>query len=223
MGFWTMALTLLSKVPLEKFLIKPASNDKEEAFYRHLENKANKTPSPPREIAIKEPEPLTKTPAELPSSPRELITKQGRINDADIIAYQKREIGKALLLFQTHLQQRCKIGGKACDCCEKHPLLIEALAEESLGIMGDPVYQEIADWARELAPITTETASASLKYDEIYPAEAIKARKFRKAVMGTDEVAALVSPELSKKVKSDLNEIIERMKRETTKDQKEVS
>ena len=105
----------------------------------------------------------------------------------ETINYQKREIVKELLLLEGHLQQGCKIGGTACDCCTKHPITIEALAQETTGMTPEPVFREIAEWARSVGEITSEAASASGKHDEEYPKLAIKAREFRKAIMPTEK------------------------------------
>jgi hypothetical protein len=78
----------------------------------------------------------------IPSSPVERERQKG-VSTEDTIGYQKKEIGKELLLLEKHLQQGCKINGVACDCCEKHPLAIEALAGETLGMTGADIYNEI--------------------------------------------------------------------------------
>lgn len=109
----------------------------------------------------------------------------------ETIKYQRREIGKELLLLEKHLQQGCKIDSKPCDCCEKHPLAIEGLAQEALGMTADPVFNDVVEWAREIIPRTTEEASTSGKFDKDYPRLATKARQLRKAVMGTESVSAL--------------------------------
>jgi hypothetical protein len=105
----------------------------------------------------------------------------------ETINYQKREIAKQLTLLEGHLQQSCKINNKACDCCTKHPITIEGLAEETTGMTQDPIFRELAGWAKLIAPITTEAASASGKYDEEYPKLAIRAREFRKAIMPVEK------------------------------------
>ena len=101
----------------------------------------------------------------------------------ETIEYQKREIAKELMLLEGHLQQGCKINSKACDCCEKHPIKIEGLAQETAGMTPDPVFNDLADWIKGIASITTEEASASGKYDKQYSKLAIKAREFRKSIM----------------------------------------
>lgn len=65
-------------------------------------------------------------------------TPSARVTSLETITYRRREIGKELLLLEKHSQQLCKIGGVACDRCEKHPITIEALAQETLGMTRRP-------------------------------------------------------------------------------------
>ena len=197
MNFWTMALGALTKFPFEKFIVK--SRDREKAFgdFEKLVGNLPTTPSSPRE------EPDIKPGVSISHS---------RVSDAETVAYQKRELCKALLLLEMHFQQGCKISGKPCDCCEKHPMVIEALAEEALGMTGDQIFEEVTSWAKLIAPITTEEASRSGQYTEEYPQMAVIARGFRKRIMGSDDVRALMTPELSSKVDSEVEAIIEKMK-----------
>jgi hypothetical protein len=48
----------------------------------------------------------------------------------------------------------------------------------------DPIFREVAEWVKSIEHMTTESAAASGQYDEEYPKLAIKARQFRKALMG---------------------------------------
>ena len=105
------------------------------------------------------------------------------VSTKDTVAYQNRELVKEMLLLEAHLQQGCKIGGVACDCCSKHPITIEALAHETSGMTGRPVYTKVAEWARKVGPITTSEASASGTYDEEYPKVAVELRGIRKELM----------------------------------------
>lgn len=114
----------------------------------------------------------------------------------ETVRYQRWEITKELVLLQNHLQQGCKIGGKACDCCTKHPMALEALAQETAGMTSDPVFRELADWTRKIRPITSEQASASGKYDEQYHQLAVEARNFRKAIMPDLPYAVSVEKEV---------------------------
>lgn len=123
-------------------------------------------------------------PSTAPPEPKSKEPEQkGRVTTDETIQYQKREIVKELTLLEGHLQEGCKINHKACDCCEKHPIKLEGLAQETAGMTSEPVFRELAKWTRSIAPVTSEAASASGKYDEQYPKLAIEARNFRKTVM----------------------------------------
>ncbi len=98
--------------------------------------------------------------------------------------------------------------GKACDCCEKHPITIEALVQETLGMTDDPVLNEIAQWTKTIAPVTTEEASASGKHDHQYPGMAVKARDLRKRLMGTVDINSLLSPELTERVNNKVKKLV---------------
>ena len=133
------------------------------------------------------------SPSSLPETPEPPQGPPAKVSTQDTIAYQNREIGKDLLLLERHLQQLCQIDGTPCDCCQKHPMAIEALAEETFGMTGTAVYKEIADWAKVIAPITTQEASGSGEYAEIYPRLSMQARELRKKLMGTDKISALLT------------------------------
>ncbi len=196
MNWFATALMLVSRLPLDKFLIKARDPTKD---IERLEALINKTTQPPAMVAEK---------------PQISVNKPRGVSNEETIAYQKRELGKELLLLEKHLQQHCKIGGTACDCCLKHPIAIEALAQETLGMTGDPLFNRVAEWAKDIAPMTTVEASTSGQYEEQYPQLAVKARSLRKEIMGTDEVGALLTPELSEKVKEQVEEIVSRITEE---------
>jgi len=111
------------------------------------------------------------------------VVQVSGVSDSETIKYQNRELVKEMVLLEAHLLQQCKIGGKACNCCEKHPIAVEGLARETLGMTGKPLYSEIADWAKQISPMTTPEASASGKFDDQYPQLAVKLRELRKNVM----------------------------------------
>ena len=174
-----------------------------------------------RPITLKQPSPLKNVetratggvgdepPTYVSASPAPAEKTAYGVSDAETIAYQDRELGKALLLMELHLQQRCKINGIPCDCCTKHPMAIEALAEEALGMTGNSQYSDITAWSRRVTPMTTTAASASGDYDELYPQLAQEARVFRKHLMGTEDIKALISPEERERITA---ETISRLK-----------
>lgn len=114
-----------------------------------------------------------------------VVTQPHGVSTAETVNYQKHELSKELLLMEKHLQQGCQINGTPCDCCEKHPLVIEALAQETLGMTGDPVYSDLVDWTKKTAPKTTAAAARSKMYTDEYPQMAVEAREMRKKIMGT--------------------------------------
>ena len=120
-----------------------------------------------------------------PSTAPAVATHKG-ITTEETVSYQRRELVKELTLLEGHLQQGCKINNKGCDCCEKHPIKIEGLAQETAGMVRDGLFSKLAGWAQSISPLTTEEASASGKYDDEYPKLAIQAREFRKIIMGGD-------------------------------------
>jgi hypothetical protein len=201
-----LALMALAKLPLEKLFVRKPDPVKE---IEKLEEMFAKD----REVGRPTPNPLLESGDEggSPNTVRtpEKLTGYG-VSNEETINYQRRELSKELLLLEKHLQQRCKIMGKACDCCEKHPMAIEALAQEALGMTNDPLYSDVAAWANKVAPITTAAASASGDYEDTYPQLAVEARGLRKRIMGTEEVKALLTPDLSEKVESEVEDIINR-------------
>lgn len=115
----------------------------------------------------------------------ETVDKQ-RVTLDETVGYQCREIAKELILLEGHLTQGCKINDKACDCCEKHPIKIEGLAQEASGMISNPIFGELVAWTRKIAPITTEDAAASGEHDQQYQGLAAEAREFRKAIMAKE-------------------------------------
>jgi len=192
---WNLALQVVSQIPWERILFR--DNDKAiERLEQRLQNVPSvycPAPSPApapdpspalpatRELPAPNPTPAP-TPAPAPARQTEL---RGLTTD-QTVHYQRRELAKELILLEGHLQQGCKIGGRACDCCEKHPLKIEGLAQETAGMSTDPIYEELAGWISNIAPMTSWEASASGRYDDEYPRLAMKAREFRKAIMPAD-------------------------------------
>jgi hypothetical protein len=110
----------------------------------------------------------------------------------------RRDLAKELYRFQIDLGRGCKIAGEPCDCCEKHPILgLEALTEELIPMdPTNPVYEDINRWIRANHHKLTAEASASGKYDSEYPLLASDIREFRKQVLGTESLMAMLGAEL---------------------------
>lgn len=195
-NFWTIALATVARIPFERFFLKPP--EVKSPLERFVEDRGMK-PEELQATATKSPAPVA-TPVK--QKPRY------NVSTAETMEYQDREIGKELLLLEKHLAQLCSINGKPCDCCEKHPMAIEALAQESLGISGARKYDEIVTWARSIAPLTTHAAAVSGEYREKYPEIAGQARMLRKKLMGTDDVTALLGAEQKESVKATVSKIM---------------
>ncbi len=209
----SVGLFALTKIPLEKLFYRKRDSGK---ALEDLETKllSGKKPiSPTAQSSLQG----ATTEVSQPSS----VTKpaSARVTTEETVEYQKRELGKEIMLLEKHLQQKCKINGRACDCCEKHPIVIEGLAQETLGMTGDKLYEDVIAWARKITPITTEAASRSGEYDNMYPKLAVEGRNIRKRILGTADIKALLSPKLSEKVTGEVQEIIDRaMNKEGGKD-----
>ncbi|MBA7466239.1 hypothetical protein ES707_01416 [subsurface metagenome] len=108
----------------------------------------------------------------------------------------KRRLGKELYRAELDLSAKLRINGKPCDCLEsKHTLLLEAAAEELIAQEPDnPVYFEIIAWITQNQSKVTIEAISTGKYDEEYPRMAAEFKGFRKRIMGTTTLTAMVEP-----------------------------
>lgn len=205
-SWFSIGLQALTKLPIERLLSR--KRDPVEAV-EELEEKL--LSSDGRQFS---PTAQSSAPV-VTDAPKEALALEqpnpSRVTTLETIQYQKRELGKEIMLLEKHLQQKCKIGGKACDCCEKHPIVIEGLAQETLGMTGDKLYESVIAWARKITPKTTEEASRSGEFDNAYPGMAVEARNIRKRIMGTADVKALLSPELNEKVRGEVEVILDRV------------
>ena len=129
-------------------------------------------------------------------------TSSPGVTTEETIAYQKRELGKELLLLEKHLREGCRIPpttGEPCDCCSpKHTITIEALALETYGMTADPIYQELTKWAEEIERKTTIPEIESGRHN--YGEDAVEARGYRKKLLGSRSLGALLSPSESSQI-----------------------
>jgi len=88
---------IVSRFPLEKYLFKAP---KEPDPLDRLERLMNKGSMVPAEPISQRPEVTTQA-----SPPASTLTKPSGVSTEEIVSYQKRELRKALLLLQNHLQQ----------------------------------------------------------------------------------------------------------------------
>jgi hypothetical protein len=115
----------------------------------------------------------------------------------ETIAELKRRLGKELYRAELDLSNRLRIAGKPCDCLEsKHNLGIEATAEELIPKEPEnPVYREILDWFARNQSKVTIPAIMSGQYDDEYPMMAAEFTGFRKRVLGSGKLTAMIAPE----------------------------
>lgn len=169
-----------------RFATRTPPLSREEAITRTLDTLAQIDASSP--IEEEPPEAIVERP--------EGVIKVSEVSTEETIAYQNRELGKELLLLERHLQQGCRIPpvtGNPCDCCSpKHTITIEALALETYGMTGDLVYQEVAKWSKEIESKSTIEEIESGKHN--YGEDAVTAREYRKRLLGTESLAALITP-----------------------------
>ncbi len=107
-----------------------------------------------------------------------------------------------LLQFQDDLLAKCKIAGKACDCCGgKHPKALKAKCLELMTLDTDLVYRDIIAWVDANFGKFSAESSASGEFDTWYATDAVRAvRDFRKRVEGTEAVADTARAEAMKEV-----------------------
>lgn len=201
MKWLALALQLVEKIPIEQLVVRRTDKKKR---LQELADILGESHPKPTEPVSKEPEPLHDQPADEPM-PGNLGNLRPRVHlhpnpsvtsgvsTKETVDYQNREIGKNLLMLQRHCVQKFRIAGRACDCGQsKHLLELEALAEETAGMVDNPdIYYRILDWVRRLGPISTVEDVSSGKYDDVYPAFGTEARDMRKELLGTLDAKAL--------------------------------
>ena len=220
MNWLMMGLKLATKIPFERLFLRPRDMAKaEEEFFKTIESQVKQEPPPVPAVFPESYDALSgKKTANTRASVPTMERRESQISTAETIAYQRREIGKQMMLLESHLQQRCRIGGKPCDCCEKHPIVMEGLAQETIGMDSDPIFPEIVSWARYLSPITTQMASESGQYGDLYPELAIRTRELRKRMMGTTDLQALMTPDQQARAEEKTDKLLEEL-RESSKEE----
>ena len=193
MNWLALVMGIINRVPIERVLFPPRDNIKAlEGFAATMTAPASPKKTPISEniastIAPEREEAATVTaPAPRPALPTSTETTQEL----------KRRLGKELYKAELDLSNKLRIAGKPCDCLEsKHTLLLEAAAEELIAQEPDnPVYFEIIAWIKQNQPKVTIEAINTGKYDEAYPRMAAEFKRFRKRIMGTTVLTAMVEP-----------------------------
>jgi hypothetical protein len=181
---WVAFITnIINRVPVERVLFPPPDNTKAlEDFVTRMSATQSQKGAPVLEkptSAITRPTPRF----ELPTT-------------EETTAELKRRLAKELYRAELDLSSKLRIAGKPCDCLDsKHTLGLEAAAEELIAQEpGNPVYTEILQWIKNNHPKVTIEAIVSGKYDSEYPQMAAEFKGFRKRIMGTTSLTAMVTP-----------------------------
>lgn len=181
---WLMFITnIINRVPIERVLFPPPDNTKAlEGFVTSM----GSTQSPKEALVSEKP---ASTIARPPPRP-ELPTPEETTSEL------KRRLGKELYRAELDLSNKLRIANRPCDCLEsKHTLGLEATAEELIAQEpGNPVYTEILQWIKNNHPKVTIEAIVSGQYDDEYPQMAAEFKGFRKRIMGTASLAAMIAP-----------------------------
>jgi len=184
---------IISRVPIEKVLFPPRDSAKSlEKFATTMGSPTSPKRAPisgntdatitaKQEVAVSVPAPAAR---------RDLPTRE------ETTQALKRRLGKELYRAELDLSNKLRIAGKPCDCLEqKHTLMLEAVAEELIAQEPDnPAYFEIIDWIKQNQSKVSIDAISTGQYDDEYPRMAAEFKGFRKRIMGTTVLTAMVEP-----------------------------
>jgi hypothetical protein len=196
---WLTAISnLVSRVPIERVLFPRPDHTKalgEFAASVGASESQNKAPSEQKptvtttQTAEKPPE------IEPQEAPKVHLAEPqpGGLSTGETVAYENREIAKNLVQVEKHYAQKLRINGRPCDCgTGRHLLAIEGGCENAISMVDNPdIYYRVVEWAREVAPKSTDEAAKSGLYDEEYPTFSCQARDFRKEIIGSLDPRAL--------------------------------
>ena len=181
---WVAWVTnIIARVPVERVLFPPRDDTR---ALEHFVTTMGGTRSPREAPVSEKPTPTITRP---PSHPELPTTEETTVE-------LKRRLAKELYRAELDLSNKLRIAGKPCDCLEsKHTLGLEAAAEELIAQEpGNPVYTEILQWIKDNHPKVTIEAIVSGQYDEEYPRMASEFKGFRKRIMGTTVLTAMIEP-----------------------------
>ncbi len=200
-----LAATVLDKIPLERMLFREPDHSKDREKLKDIVdemrakgeklqtvsqstaedetyNQTEETEAPIKEVVI---------PVKTHLKHRKEVISE--VSTEETVAYENRELGKALLSIEKHAAQLFRINGKPCDCGQsRHLLFLETEAEDAISMVDNPeIYQRILDFVRRLGPISTVEALQTGQYEDQYPLFAQEARNLRKDLIGTIDPKAL--------------------------------
>ncbi len=189
-----LTVYILERVPIERLFVKK-DPDKE---IERLERLVRENP----QLALQSLRPVNHPVAQSISQeiPRQTTLPHNRSlvglpTTAETVAELRRRLGKELYSMEMDLRNGSRINDKPCDCLwGKHALGLEAMAEELMSMDPRPVYKLIIDWLKQHEPVFRVEAIAQHP-SEFYQAIVPEARAFRKEVMGTERLGAILTPE----------------------------
>lgn len=181
---WVAWVTnIIARIPVERVLFAPRDNSKAlETFVTTMGGTRS-----PKEAPV----------SEKPTSTTTRLTPQIEVpTTEETTAQLKRRLAKELYKLELDLAGGMRTAGKPCDCLNsKHSLLFEGVAEELIPLdPHNPIYHEILDWVNAALPKGTFEAISSGRYDAEYPLMASEMRDFRKRIMGTTLLTAMIEP-----------------------------
>jgi len=193
MGFWDVCLGIFEvgakALPWDRYLAPKDPYKKLEEFAQGLPSQAAAEETTRATAILARGGQVESPPG--PASTYDLPTR------AETTTELKRRLAKELYRAELDLSNKLRIAGKPCDCLDaKHSLGLEAAAEELIAEEPDnPVYDEIIGWIKGSIHKCTIEAIASGAYDDEYPRMALEFKEFRKRVLGTTALRAMVAPE----------------------------
>lgn len=191
---WLVAIgNLIAHIPIERVLFPPRDNTKAlEEFAAGM-----KPTGSPKETSAQQKTvvSIAVKPAVTVESPQGTSTAVLPTTE-ETTAQLKRRLAKELYKLELDLAGGMRTAGKPCDCLNsKHSLLFESVAEELIPL--DPhnsIYSEVLAWVNAALPKGTFEAISSGRYDAEYPLMASEMRDFRKRIMGTTSLTAMIEP-----------------------------
>ena len=192
---WLVTIgNMIAHIPIERVLFPPRDSTKAlEEFAAGM-----KPTGSPKDTSVQQ-----KTVASIAVKPAVTVESPQRTSTAVLPTPEettqelKRRLGKELYRAELDLSNKLRIAGKPCDCLgAKHTLGLEAVAEELIAQEpSNPIYSEIIGWvSRNRSKVSIE-AILSGKYDAEYPKMAAEFKGFRKRIMGTTALGAMMQPE----------------------------
>jgi len=179
---WVAWVTnIMARIPVERVLLPPRDNTKAlEDFVSNM----RRTEGPKGASSSEKMKSTITRPAPRPEVP----------TTEETTAQLKRRLAKELYKLELDMAAGMRTAGKPCDCLNsKHSLLFEAVSEELIPL--DPqnsIYSEILDWVNAALPKGTFEAISSGRYDAEYPLMASEMRDFRKRLLGTTSLTAMI-------------------------------